>query len=44
MVNITATLPIQLLEEIDDLVHEGKIPSRSHLIREAVREYLKPVN
>ena len=41
MVNITATLPIQLLESINELVHEGKVPSRSYVIREAVRNYLK---
>jgi len=43
MANITATLPIQLLERIDELVHEGKVPSRSQVIREAVRNYLKTV-
>ena len=41
MVNITATLPITLLERIDELVHDGRVSSRSHLIREAVRDYLK---
>jgi len=34
MANITATLPIPLLERIDELVHDGKVRSRSHLIRE----------
>jgi metal-responsive CopG/Arc/MetJ family transcriptional regulator len=42
MVNITATLPILLLEKIDELVREGKVHSRSYLIREAVRKYLNP--
>jgi len=41
MANITATLPIRMLEEIDDLIHEGKVRSRSQVIREAVRDYLK---
>jgi Arc/MetJ-type ribon-helix-helix transcriptional regulator len=41
MANITTTLPIPMLERIDELVHEGKVPSRSHVIREAVRNYLK---
>jgi len=41
MANITAMLPIQMLEEIDELVHEGKARSRSHFIREAVKNYLK---
>jgi len=43
MANITATLPIQFLDRIDDLVHEGRVRSRSHLIREAVRNYLNTV-
>jgi len=41
MANLSTTLPIQILEKIDELVHEGKAPSRAHLIREAVRNYLK---
>ena len=41
MANLSATLPIQMLETIDELVHEGKVPSRSHVIREAVRNYLE---
>jgi len=41
MANITATLPIQLLDKIDEMVDEDKAPSRSFVIREAVRKYLK---
>jgi len=41
MANITATLPIPLLEKIDELIHEAKVPSRSYVIREAVRDYLR---
>ncbi len=41
MANITATLPILLLDRIDDLVDEDKAPSRSFVIREAVDRYLK---
>jgi Arc/MetJ-type ribon-helix-helix transcriptional regulator len=41
MANITTTLPISLLEKIDELVDEGKVPSRSFVIREAVRKYLR---
>jgi Arc/MetJ-type ribon-helix-helix transcriptional regulator len=41
MANLSTTLPIPMLEKIDELVHEGKVPSRSHVIREAVRDYLK---
>ena len=41
MANITATLPVQLLDRIDEMVDEGGIPSRSYVIREAVTKYLK---
>jgi Arc/MetJ-type ribon-helix-helix transcriptional regulator len=41
MANITTTLPIPLLEGIDEMVIKGKVPSRSHVIREAVSDYLK---
>ena len=43
MTNITTTLPIPLLEKIDELVVEGQVPSRSHVIREAVKNYLKTI-
>jgi metal-responsive CopG/Arc/MetJ family transcriptional regulator len=41
MANITATLPVQLLDRVDELIDEEKAPSRSYVIREAVRKYLK---
>lgn len=41
MANITATLPIQLLDTIDEMVDNDKVPSRSYVIREAVRKYVK---
>lgn len=41
MANLSTTLPIPMLEEINELIHEGKIPSRSQVIREAVKDYLK---
>lgn len=41
MANITATLPIQLLDKIDEMVDEDEVPSRSFVIREAVKKYLK---
>jgi metal-responsive CopG/Arc/MetJ family transcriptional regulator len=43
MANITATLPIPLLERIDELIRQAKVPSRSYVIREAVRDYLKTI-
>jgi metal-responsive CopG/Arc/MetJ family transcriptional regulator len=41
MANISATLPIMELDRIDELVEKDKAPSRSYVIREAVRKYLK---
>jgi metal-responsive CopG/Arc/MetJ family transcriptional regulator len=41
MANITATLPVQLLDKIDQMVDEDETPSRSYVIREAVKKYLK---
>lgn len=41
MANITATLPIMVLDRIDELVEKDKAPSRSYIIREAVGRYLK---
>ncbi len=41
MANISATLPILELDRIDELVEKDKAPSRSYVIREAVRKYLK---
>jgi metal-responsive CopG/Arc/MetJ family transcriptional regulator len=41
MASITATLPILILDRIDRLIEEDKVPSRSHLIREAVSKYLE---
>ena len=41
MANITATLPVQLLDKIDEMVDEDQVPSRSFVIREAVKRYLK---
>jgi Arc/MetJ-type ribon-helix-helix transcriptional regulator len=41
MAIITATLPIQLLDEIDELIEVGRVPSRSYVIREAVNLFVK---
>jgi len=41
MASITTTLPVLVLDKIDELVESDKVPSRSFLIREAVRRYLK---
>ena len=41
MANITATLPIVVLDRIDEMVEKDQVPSRSYVIREAVGKYLK---
>ena len=41
MVNITATLPLEFLERIDELIDDDIIASCSFVIREAVKKYLK---
>ena len=43
MANVTATLPVSLLDRIDELIDKGKIPSRSQLMREALEKYLKQI-
>ncbi|HKM75547.1 MAG TPA: ribbon-helix-helix domain-containing protein [Candidatus Bathyarchaeia archaeon] len=40
-VNITATLPIGFLDKIDELIDEDIAPSRSFVIREAVKRYVE---
>lgn len=44
MASITATLPILILDRIDELIDRDKVPSRSYLIREAVAKYLKDID
>ena len=39
--NVTVTLPLKVLEKIDDLLEEGKVSSRSKLVQEAVEKYIK---
>ena len=39
--DVKACLSIQLLDKIDEIVDEDQAPSRSYVIREAVRKYLK---
>jgi len=43
MVNITATMPIRLLDKIDEIVDGDKVPSRSYVIRQAVEKYFKEI-
>ena len=40
MVLISVHIPKQLLEELDEMVKQGRFPSRSEAIRVAVRELI----
>jgi metal-responsive CopG/Arc/MetJ family transcriptional regulator len=39
--NVTVTLPLHLLDKIDDYVEQGKAVSRSQLIRDVLEKYMK---
>jgi len=39
--NVTVTLPLEVLDKIDDLLQDGKVPSRSKLVQDAVEKYIK---
>jgi metal-responsive CopG/Arc/MetJ family transcriptional regulator len=41
MANVTITLPIDVLDKLDDLIEKRKIVSRSQAVREAVERFLK---
>jgi Arc/MetJ-type ribon-helix-helix transcriptional regulator len=41
MVNVTATLSVEDLDKINQLIDSGKVNSRATLIRSAVENYFK---
>jgi metal-responsive CopG/Arc/MetJ family transcriptional regulator len=41
MANVTVTLPINMLDKLDDLIEKRKIASRSQAVRDALERYLK---
>jgi metal-responsive CopG/Arc/MetJ family transcriptional regulator len=41
MANVTITLPIDVIDKLDDLIEKRRIVSRSQAVREAVERYLK---
>jgi metal-responsive CopG/Arc/MetJ family transcriptional regulator len=41
MANVTVTLPINMLDKLDDMVEKRKIISRSQAVRDAVERFLK---
>jgi antitoxin ParD1/3/4 len=40
MILISVHLPMQMIQELDELVRQGKFPSRSEAIRVAVRDLI----
>jgi metal-responsive CopG/Arc/MetJ family transcriptional regulator len=43
MANVTITLPVDVLDRIDDLVDQDNTLSRSKLIREAIQKYIRAI-
>jgi metal-responsive CopG/Arc/MetJ family transcriptional regulator len=41
MANVTITLPIDVLDKLDDLIEKRRVVSRSQAVRDAVERYLK---
>lgn len=41
---MTVTLPVNILDKLDDLAERGKIASRSQAVRDALERYLKSMD
>ena len=41
MANVTVTLPVNMLDKLDDLIDKSKVVSRSKAVRDALERYLK---
>jgi metal-responsive CopG/Arc/MetJ family transcriptional regulator len=41
MANVTVTLPVNMLDKLDDLIEKRKIVSRSQAVRDALERFLK---
>jgi metal-responsive CopG/Arc/MetJ family transcriptional regulator len=41
MANVTVTLPVNMLDKLDDLIEKSKLSSRSQAVRTALERYLK---
>jgi metal-responsive CopG/Arc/MetJ family transcriptional regulator len=41
MANVTVTLPVNMLDKLDDLIDKGKARSRSQAVRDALERFLK---
>ena len=44
MANVTVTLPVNMLDRLDDLIEKGKLVSRSKTVRDALERYLKSID
>jgi metal-responsive CopG/Arc/MetJ family transcriptional regulator len=41
MANVTVSLPLTILDKLDDLIDKGEVRSRSQAVREALEQFLK---
>jgi len=41
MANVTVTLPINMLDKLDDLIDKRNITSRSQAVRDALERFLR---
>jgi metal-responsive CopG/Arc/MetJ family transcriptional regulator len=41
MANVTVTLPVNMLDKLDDLIEKRRIVSRSQAVRDALERFLK---
>ncbi len=44
MANVTVTLPLNVLDKLDDMVEKGKAGSRSQAVRDALERFLRSVD
>jgi Arc/MetJ-type ribon-helix-helix transcriptional regulator len=42
--NVTVSLPLTILDKLDDLIEKGKVHSRSQAVREALERFLKSLD
>jgi len=41
---VTVSLPLTILDKLDDLIDKGQVRSRSQAVREALERFLKSVD
>jgi metal-responsive CopG/Arc/MetJ family transcriptional regulator len=42
--NVTVSLPLTILDKLDELIDKGKVRSRSQAVREALERFLKSLD